>query len=270
MPLLWLRIAVILYATGVLYALVLLSRRGERLSRIILPCVSLGMMFQFVSLVEAAVLEHITLASIHYSESLLAFLLMFLFMVFRVKYKTTATGVFIFPLVFLLSFASALAQRPLYLTNPLLRSGWISVHIALILTGYAALFLSFGSSLLYLAQAKQIKAKQPLGLFSKLPALETIDEIGYRALLIGFPFMTLGLIAGAVVAQAKFGPTYFHDPKVMLSLLMWGVYVILIYMRWNSGWRGRRAAYLATFGFMAAIMAWAANYFSAMHRFVLR
>jgi len=50
--------------------------------------------------------------------------------------------------------------------------------------------------------------------------------------------------------------------------LMWAVYMILLYTRWNSGWRGRRAAYLATFAFLVAIGAWAANYFSAMHRFV--
>jgi ABC-type transport system involved in cytochrome c biogenesis permease subunit len=138
----------------------------------------------------------------------------------------------------------------------------------LIFTGYAALFLSFGASLLYLIQARSLKSKQPGGgVLARLPALEVIDEIGYRALLLGFPFMTVGLICGAVVASAKFGPVYFRDPKVVLSVLMWAVYMLLLYTRWNSGWRGRRAAYLATFAFVAAVMAWAANYFSGVHRF---
>src|SRR5437588_448754 len=44
--------------------------------------------------------------------------------------------------------------------------------------------------------------------------------------------------------------------------------IILIFTRWNSGWRGRRAAVLATFAFVAAVVAWAANYFSTIHRFV--
>lgn len=273
MPLLWLRIAVVFYGVGLLYALAQLNRKSDYLSReFILPSVGLGMVFHLVSLVEAAVLEHVTLASVHHSESLLAFLIMFGFMVVRVKYKTTSPGIFIFPLVFLLTFASAIAQRPPQLTNPLLRSGWVFAHIALIFTGYAALFLSFAASLLYLVQSKNLKTKlkNPTsgGMFSRLPALEVIDEIGYKSLILGFPFMTFGLMMGAVLAQQKFGARYFADPKVMLSLLMWIVYVLLIWTRWNSGWRGRRAAYMATFAFLAAIGAWAANFFSGVHRFV--
>ncbi|MFB3917373.1 MAG: inner membrane protein YpjD [Terriglobales bacterium] len=272
MPLFWLRVAVVFYAVGLLYALALLSRKSESLSRIILPAVGLGMVFHFVSLAESAMLEHLTLASVHHSESLLAFLIMFLYMVVRVKYKTSSPGIFVFPLVFLLTFASAIAQRPPTFSNPMLRSSWIVVHISLIFTGYAALFLSFGASLLYLIQARNLKAKlktkSKSPMTSRLPALETIDDIGYKSLLLGFPFMTLGLVAGAVLAQASYGPVYFRDPKVMLSFLMWSVYVVLLYTRWSAGWRGRRAAYLAAFAFVAAIGAWAANYFSTVHRFI--
>jgi ABC-type uncharacterized transport system permease subunit len=269
MPLLWLRVAVIFYAVGLLYVLALMSRRADQLSRIILPAVGLGMVFHFVSLAEAAVLEHLTLASIHYSESLLAFLVMFVFMIVRVVYKTSSPGIFVFPLVFLLTFASATGQQPpRFLSSPILRSGWIFAHIAMIFTGYAALFLSFGASLLYLLEERSLKAKHPDGLMSRLPSLQTIDEIGYKSLLLGFPFMTLGLVAGSVVAQAKFGPMYFLDPKVLLSLLMWLVYIVLLYTRWNSGWRGRRAAYLATCAFVTAVGAWAANYVSGVHRFI--
>jgi len=128
--------------------------------------------------------------------------------------------------------------------------------------------LSFGASLLYLVQERSLKSKKAAGMMSRLPALEVIDQIGYRSLLLGFPFMTLGLIAGTVVAQATFGRVDFLDPKVLLSVLMWAVYMIMLYTRWNAGWRGRRAAYLATGAFIAAVVAWAANYFSTIHRFV--
>jgi ABC-type transport system involved in cytochrome c biogenesis permease subunit len=271
MPLFWLRIAVVLYACGLLYVIALVSKRGERLTRFIVPAVSMGMVFHFVSLVEAIRVEHLTLASIHHAESLLAFVLMFLFMVVRVKYKTTAPGIFVFPLVFFLTFASSIARTPLRLEaiSPALRSGWIFGHVALIFTGYAALFLSFVASLLYIVQSRALKAKlkskQADLSSSKLPPLEVIDDIGYKSLLLGFPFMTLGLVMGAVIAQAKLGPTYFTDPKVALSLVMWLVYMILLYMRWNSGWRGKRAAYLATVAFVMALVAWGANFISRIH-----
>lgn len=269
MPVLWLRVAVAFYAVGLLYALVALTRGSEWLQRIALPAMRMGMLFHLVSLVEAFVSTgHLTWASVHNSESLLAMLIMVFFMVIYTKYHTASPGIVVFPLVFLLTFVAATGQQPFLFTSEGLRTGWLLAHIALIFTGYAALFLSFGTSLLYLVQERNLKSKQPGGILSRLPALETIDEIGYRSLLLGFPFMTLGLIAGSVVAQAKFGPVYFMDPKVLLSLLMWALYMVMLYTRWNSGWRGRRAAYLASFAFAAAVVAWAANYFSGMHRFV--
>jgi ABC-type uncharacterized transport system permease subunit len=227
------------------------------------------MVLHFVSLTEAFAAEHtILLASIHNSESLLAFVVMVGFMLVYWRYQTTTPGVFVFPVVFLLTLVSAMGQQKIVLATPLVRNGWIIAHIVMIFTGYAALVLSFGASLLYLAGERALKSKRPSGILSKLPPLETIDQIGYRSLLLGFPFMTLGLVAGSVVAQSKYGAVYFRDPKVLLSVLMWAVYVLMLYTRWNSGWRGRRAAYLATFAFVAAVVAWAANFISGVHRFV--
>ena len=269
MPILWLRVALGFYAVGLIYALVALTRRSHLLNRVALPAMTLGMVFQFVSLTEAMLLSgQLTLASVHNSESFLAFLVMTAFMIVYLTYRTTSPGIVVFPLVFVLTFIAATGQQPFLLTSPGMRSGWLFAHIALIFTGYAALFLSFGASLLYLVQERSLKSKKAAGMMSRLPALEVIDQIGYRSLLLGFPFMTLGLIAGTVVAQATFGRVDFLDPKVLLSVLMWAVYMTMLYTRWNAGWRGRRAAYLATGAFIAAVVARAANYFSTIHRFV--
>jgi len=269
MPILWLRVALGFYAVGLIYALVALTRRSHLLNRVALPAMTLGMVFQFVSLTEAMLLSgQLTLTSVHNSESFLAFLVMTGFMIVYLTYRTTSPGIVVFPLVFVLTFIAATGQQPFLLTSPGMRTGWLFAHIALIFTGYAALFLSFGASLLYLVQERSLKSKKAAGMMSRLPALEVIDQIGYRSLLLGFPFMTLGLIAGTVVAQATFGRVDFLDPKVLLSVLMWAVYMIMLYTRWNAGWRGRRAAYLATGAFVAAVVAWAANYFSTIHRFV--
>jgi ABC-type uncharacterized transport system permease subunit len=269
MPLLWLRFALACYAVGLIYALVALTRTSDLFSRIAIHAASLGMVFHFVSLTEAVLSSgQLTLASVHNSESLLAFLMMAFFLVVYVIYETTSPGIVVFPVVFLLTFIAATGQQPFLFTSPGVRTSWLFAHIALIFIGYAALVLSFGASLLYLIQERSLKSKNPGGIFSRLPALQVIDEIGYRSLLLGFPFMTLGLIAGSVVAEATFGRVDFLDPKVFLSLLMWAVYLIMVYTRWNAGWRGRRAAILASVAFAAAVVAWAANYFSGIHRFV--
>ncbi|MGH9513744.1 MAG: cytochrome C assembly family protein [Terriglobales bacterium] len=266
MPILWLHVALGFYAFGLLSALLTLIR-PPGLHRFALPAMSVGMVFHFVSLVEAVIpYGPIALTSMPHAESLLALLVMTAFMIVYFVYRTTSPGIIIFPLVFVLTFAASAHQQPFLLTSPVL-SGWLIAHIALIFAGYAALFLSFAASLLYLIQEHRLKSKKS-AVTSRLPALQQIDEIGYRSLLLGFPFMTLGLIAGMVVAEGTFGRLDFLDPKILLSLLMWAVYMIMLYTRWNAGWRGRRAAYLAAGAFVTALIAWSANYYSAIHKVV--
>jgi ABC-type uncharacterized transport system permease subunit len=269
MTLLWLRVALICYAAGLLYALVALTRASEILSKVALHASYLGMVFHLVSLTEAVVQSgQLTSASVHNAESLLAFLIMVVFMLAYLIYKTTSPGIVIFPLVFLLTFLAATGQQPLVLASDVVKKGWLAVHILTIFTGYAALFFSFSASILYLMQERALKSKSSSGAFSRLPALQVIDDIGYRCLMVGFPFMTLGLIAGLVVAEATYGRIDFLDPKILLSVLMWAVYLLIVFTRLNAGWRGRRAALLASAAFATAIVAWSANYFSAMHRFI--
>lgn len=269
MSIFWLRVALGFYGVGLLYALVALSRTHELLTKVALHAVYLGAIFHFVSLTEGVfAADHVTAAMVHSSESLLAFLMMVVFLLVFLIYKTTSPGIIIFPLVFLLTFMAATRQQPFLVTSPGMRTSWLFAHIGLIFLGYAALVLSFCASVLYLIQQRSLKAKRATGILARLPALEDIDQIGYRALLLGFPFMTLGLIAGSVVAESTYGRIDFQDPKILLSLLMWSVYLIMVYTRWIAGWRGRKAAVLASVAFAAAVVAWAANYFSTIHRFV--
>jgi ABC-type uncharacterized transport system permease subunit len=267
MALLWLRFALACYFIGLIYAFFALARTSDLFSRIALHAASLGMVFHFVSLVELFLSGHVVWASVHNGESLLAFFSMTFFMIIYAIYQTTSPGVVVFPIVFFLTFVAALDEQPVLLTSFVSHNGWLVAHIVLIFTGYAALVLSFGASLLYLLQERRLKAKKPSSLISFLPALEVIDQIGYRSLLLGFPFMTLGLLTGSVLAILVYGHVNFLDPKFSLSVLTWAVYMVMVVTRWNSGWRGRRAAVLATCAFVAAIVAWAANYFSTIHRF---
>jgi ABC-type uncharacterized transport system permease subunit len=271
MPHLWLRVAVVLYGLGLLYALISLIRRREIQPRVILPHVGLAAVFHFVAIMEGIIVGG-RLAALESSQvpSIAALLLLLFFFGIYWRYKITSHGMFVLPLVFLFTLTSSIATEPPQFESPLMRSGWIWGHIGLIFIGYAALFVSFASSVLYLLQERSLKLKRREGLMAKLPALAVMDDIGLRSLVLGFPFMTLGLIAGSVVAQSLFGPSYFKDPKVVLSLLMWAVYMLLLFTRWTAGWRGRRAATLSAVAFISATLAWAATYASSMRPLVER
>ena len=80
--------------------------------------------------------------------------------------------------------------------------------------------------------------------------------------------MTAGLLAGVWIAQESVGARYFLDPKVLLSVGMWLLYVGMLYVRRHSGLRGKRAVYLSSLVFLVALSVWAANQFSTVHRFV--
>src|SRR5437870_5018733 len=237
MTLVWLRVALICYAVGLLYALVALTRTSEILSKLALHAAYLGMVFHFVSLVEAVVeAGQLTLASVHNSESLLAFLIMVTFMLVYLIYRTTSPGIVVFPLVFLLTFVAATGQQPLVLTSVAVKQGWLAAHILMIFTGYAALFLSFGASLLYLLQERALKSKNSTGMFARLPALQVIDDIGYRSLMLGFPFMTLGLVLGSVVAVSTYGAADSLDPSFLRSILTWVARPRMVYIPPASPW----------------------------------
>ena len=267
MPTIWLRVALALYGLGLVYTLVALTRTKEILNRVALHAAYLGMVFHFVAIVETVRQSgEVGLATLSVAGSVLAFLIMVVFLLVYMIYGTTSPGIVVFPLVFLLTFMGVMHQEPFVLASETAKRGWLVAHISLIFAGYAALVLSFSASLVYLLQERALKAKSSARLLSRFPSLQVTDEIGLRSLLIGFPFMTAGLLVGLLIAQMNFGHINFRDPKILITTVTWAVYLILLYMRWSMGWRGRRAAYLAAGTFVMAIIAWGANYFSTIHQ----
>src|SRR5881227_822697 len=130
MALIWLRVALIFYGVGLLYALVALTRTSEVLSKVALHSAYIAMVLHFVSLVEAFVQTgQLTLASVHNSESLLGFLIMVVFMITYLMYKTTSPGIVAFPLVFLLTFVASTGEQPLVFASGAVRKGWLALHI---------------------------------------------------------------------------------------------------------------------------------------------
>ena len=70
-----------------------------------------------------------------------------------------------------------------------------------------------------------------------------------------------------LVQETSLGAAYFLDPKVIASYVMWGLYVLLLFLRQSAGLRGRRAAYLSGAVLAVMLCVWAANMVSHVHRF---
>lgn len=264
MSIIWLRVAVLLYGIAALAVLPAALYDRPRWRHFAIPATVAGLLFHFVAFAEMLNAAHHTLpVDSHETQSLLALLLVATFLTIYARYRTVALGIFVLPITVLLVLAPAFS--PGHETILLAHSGWIFLHIVLLLAAYAALFLSLMASLLYLIQERRLKAKLPA--IPSLPPLETTDQIALKTLLFGLPCMTAGLLIGSALAEQTIGPSYFLDPKILLAFAMWLAYVGMIFIRRHSGLRGRRAVYLSSFTFLVVLAVWAANQFSSVHRF---
>jgi len=272
MTLFWLRVAVLLYGVAALAVLPAALYDRPRWRHLAIPATVAGLLFHFVSLAEMLNAAHHSLpVDTHETQSLLSLLFALAFVLVYLAFRTFALGIILLPLAFLLGLLPAFRPGLEGVFDaahvPGLHSGWLFLHIALLLAAYAALIVSLVASVLYLIQERRLKSKTLAAPGIKLPPLDTLDRIALRALLFGLPSMTAGLLIGSFLAEVSYGPSYFRDPKILLAFAMWLAYVGMIYIRRHSGLRGRRAVYLASSVFVVILAVWASNQFSLVHRF---
>ena len=266
---LWLWVALVFYSLGLAHALVTVVRQRPTWFRAAMASIGFGFTFHFVALVELGLeAGRFPITNIAAATSLFAFLITGGFLWAYRRYHMKSLSVFVFPVVFVLTLAAAEADAPLEITAPVLAAGWVPVHVFLTLAGYAALLLSFLAGLMYLMQERELKSKVPRAFYYRLPPLESTDQLGLRALAIGFPLVTAGMIIGTVGAAGTWGQGWLQDPKIAISFLFWLIYLVLVFSRVSAGWRGRKAALFTIFTLAMALATWGANYMSKNHSFL--
>ena len=265
----WLRVTLALYSLGLFHALLTVIRRRQRLFRPALASFCVGAVFHLVSLVEEGLaMGRFPVANLYQSSSLIGLLITLLFLIAYWKYKFESLAIFVFPIVFLCTFIASLGHPVEPWSSPALRSSWLFVHVVLALLGYAALFLTCVTAIMYLIQERELKSKKPRAFYYRLPPLGTLDELSYKTMAVGFLLVTLGLITGAFWGFVELGTGWLGDSKIILAFITWAIYLVMIFTRWTIGWRGRRAAYFAIVGFGCAALSWIVN--SGVHSFVKR
>ncbi|NET08604.1 MAG: c-type cytochrome biogenesis protein CcsB [Merismopedia sp. SIO2A8] len=86
--------------------------------------------------------------------------------------------------------------------------------------------------------------------FESMTLADTLDNISYRMIGLGFPLLTIGIIAGGVWANEAWGSYWSWDPKETWALITWLVFAAYLHARITRGWQGRRPAILAASGFL--------------------
>lgn len=271
MDLTFFKIAIALYlAASVGYLVFLLTSSGSRAA---VPSwlAVLGFTAHTLSILHRAIFsKFFPLATAFDALSFLAWLIIGLLFVMRYRDPSPIFGSVACPLAsVLMLFGSTLSYQIREPLLPVLKSWWLPIHVALALMGNGIFALMAIGGLMYLFQERLIKKKK-LGRFHKLlPSLETLDTINRHGLPLGFFFLTLGIISGALWAESAWGSFWTWDPKETWSLITWFGYAAMVHQRVVLGWRGKRAALLAIFGFGLVMFTFigVSAFFSGHHAF---
>jgi cytochrome c-type biogenesis protein CcsB len=180
---------------------------------------------------------------------------------FERRYHQRLVGLLTLPVaVALMAYAMTVPSTIEPLVPALQNNLLLTVHVAVAIVAYGSFTIAFGAAMLYLVQ--------PEGGRWGLPRPEILDEIGYRAIVIGFPFLTLVLVLGALWAEIAWGRYWGWDPKETASLVTWLIYGAYLHARVTYGWRGRRSAVILLIGFAATLFTYFGNlFFTGLHSY---
>jgi len=172
------------------------------------------------------------------------------FLIFVKKFNFASLGAFVAPIVFLIIGYASMQSREIHELMPALQSNWLAFHVCTAIIAYGSFGVAFGVSLVYLCRDKFSSNEFLTGHF---PDFETLDLISYRVVALGFLFLTLCMITGAIWAKRAWGTYWNWDPKETWSLITWLIYSIFLHLRTNKGWKGKKAAIFAVVGFLCVV-----------------
>ena len=215
-------------------------------------------------------------------ESLLFLTWMLLTIYLYIEFRTNSKliGAILIPVALLVNgFANLTLSTEMQKSSPLvpaLQSNWLMMHVSMMMLSYATLIigsllcilflvisnyqevnlrliedssLPLSNTLLDYYELKFFSSPYEVSEFGKLRLLYNLDNWSYRIIGLGFPFLTVGIIAGGVWANEAWGSYWSWDPKETWALITWIVFATYLHSRLIKGWEGRKTAVLGSLGF---------------------
>ena len=224
------------------------------------------------------------LSNLYESLLFLTWTLLSTYLFIEYKTKSKLIGATLIPVALLINgFANLTLPPDMQKASPLvpaLQSNWLMMHVSMMMLSYATLIIGSLLSILFLIIAKgkevtyenlelnSLESNQDTNITSntslaytgativssntpsgKLRLLYSIDNWSYRVIGLGFPFLTIGIIAGGVWANEAWGSYWSWDPKETWALITWLVFAAYLHARITKNWQGKKTAILGSLGF---------------------
>lgn len=155
----------------------------------------------------------------------------FVYIIFEFVYNFRIVGALASVLSMLILFYATLQDDTIRPIMPALKSNWMLIHVVTYMLGYAAFGISFVTSIIYLVVKPFVKNTKETASAREgkeiLP--RNFDRLSYKIVAFGFPFLTLGMVTGAVWAKKAWGDYWSWDPKETWSLITWLAYLVYLH-----------------------------------------
>lgn len=220
------------------------------------------------------------LSNLYESLLFLTWTLLTIYLYLEFKTKSKLMGAILIPVALLINgFANLTLSPEMQKSSPLvpaLQSNWLMLHVSMMMLSYGTLIMGSLLCILFLVISKyqdvdlQVLDESSLPLYNimldyyeaklfspsdevselgKLKLLQSLDNWSYRIIGLGFPFLTIGIIAGGVWANEAWGSYWSWDPKETWALITWIVFATYLHSRITKGWEGKKTAILGGLGF---------------------
>ncbi len=161
----------------------------------------------------------------------------------------------------LLLYASSLPSQIEALQPALQNPPLLTIHVGMAVISYGIFATSFAAGVAYLVQGRDDR-------FSWLPSHKVLDEVAYRAVIIGFPIFATMIILGSWWASIAWSRYWGWDPKETAALVTWLTYAVYLHARNQRSWAGRPAALLLVIGFGMVLVTYSGSlWFSGLHAY---
>jgi ABC-type transport system involved in cytochrome c biogenesis permease subunit len=168
------------------------------------------------------------------------------FLYYSTKHRLSLSGAFLMPWATVSLLVASFSSGTPKVELPVGTVGM--VHIVSAFLGYSAFIFAGVLSVIYLIFERHLKKKKFSVFFHKLPSLSLLETVIYRAITVGFMFITVSMFAGAVWSERLFGTYWSWHPKQVATLISWFVYAGVIHLYLYGNWKGKRLCYLSLAG----------------------
>ena len=220
------------------------------------------------------------LSNLYESLLFLTWTLLSIYLYVENQTKSRLMGAVLIPVALLINgFANLTLSPDMQKASPLvpaLQSNWLMMHVSMMMLSYATLIMGSLLCILFLViskyqevdlrvvdesslplynvmldyyETKLFSSSDEIAELGKLKLLQSLDNWSYRIIGLGFPFLTIGIIAGGVWANEAWGSYWSWDPKETWALVTWIVFATYLHSRITKGWEGKKTAILGGVGF---------------------